>query len=182
MKYDVIIIGGGLAGMTAGVGLLKAGLNCCAVSSGLSLHKEAPRAEFQSLGGTLLPGDTVVEGVWSGDKLLGVRTSNLGDTLLEADNFILSTGKFFSKGLVADMDGIVEPVFGADVEYDSCRDRWYDPDFFAPQPFERFGVRVQEGRVVIGGRPAANLFAAGEILAGEPDIVLSAMEVCRRII
>lgn len=181
MKYDVIIIGGGLAGLTAGVELQKAGLRCCAVSSGLSLHK-VPKAEFLSLGGTFLPGDTVVGGVWDGDRLVGVHTVNLEDTLLEADNFILSTGKFFSKGLAARMDGIVEPVFGADVEFDPCRDRWYDPDFFAPQPFERFGVRAEEGRVLLGGRPCANLFAAGEILAGDVDIVGSALEVCRRII
>lgn len=181
MRFDVLIIGGGLAGMTAGLVLQKAGLRCCAVSMGLSLHR-IPKDEFISAGGTWLPGDTVVSGIWDGDRLLSVRTEKLGETPLEADFFILSTGKFFSKGLVAGMDCIVEPLFGSDVEFDPCRDNWYDTDFFAPQPFERFGVRTESGRVLRGGRPAANLFAAGEILAGDVDIVGSAMDVCRRII
>lgn len=182
MRFDVVIIGGGLAGITAGIALQKAGRRCVVVAEGLSLH-ECPRTEFVELGGTLLRGDSAVGGEWDGDVLRCIRTRNLGNTRLRGDHFILATGKFFSKGLVSTMDGIEEPVFGCDVQYDPDRSRWTDPDFFAPQPFESFGVLTDAlGRVMIGGRPAANLYAAGEILAGRPDIVKSALEVCRNII
>lgn len=182
MKYDVVIIGGGRAAMAAGVVLLKAGKSCITVAEGLSLHKTL-RGEFISLGGTLLAGDSVIDGVFEGDVLKAVHTRNLENTLLEGDFFILATGKFFSKGLVSTMDKIYEPIFGADVSYDEDRTNWCDSDFQAPQPFEKFGVITDgDGRVMIGGHPVMNLFAAGEILAGEVDIVNSAEEVCKRII
>lgn len=180
MRYDVVIIGGGLAGMTAAVALRKAGKEVIVVSEGLSLH-ETPRKEFVSLGGTLLPGDSVISGEWDGNRLLSVRTRNLEGTPLEAGAFILATGKFFSRGLISTMDRIYEPVFGADVEYDEDRDNWVNPDFHAEQPFEHFGVKTEDCRVVIGGITSENLFAAGEILAGEVDIIKSAEEVCRKL-
>lgn len=182
MKYDVVIIGGGLAAMTAGVILRRAGKSCVAVAEGLSLH-DTPRREFISLGGTVLAGDSVVDGIFEDGVLKAVHTRNLENTLLEADNFILATGKFFSKGLVSTMDKVFEPIFGVDVHYDEDRTRWCDPDFNASQPFEKFGVITDgEGRAMIGGKPVANLYAAGEILAGEVDVVNSAEEVCKRLI
>lgn len=182
MRYDVVIIGGGLAGMTAGVRLQKAGLKCCAVSEGLSLH-DTPKAAFLASGGVLLQGDSVVGGEWDGLRLKSVRTRNLESTPLEAKWFILCTGAFFSRGLAATMDSVRETVFGADVEFDPCRDNWYDSDFYAPQPFESFGVKTSaEGLVLFGGKAAENLYAAGEVLAGNVDIEQSAIEVCRRII
>lgn len=181
MRFDVVIIGGGLAGMTAGVELLKAGKSCVAVSEGLSLN-EPPTSEFMRLGGTLLLGDSVVRGSFEGSTLLYVQTAKLGATKLEAQNFILATGKFFSKGLISDRDSIREPVFGCDVCYDRDRNNWTAPDFFAPQPFEEFGVETDaNGRVSVGGMTIDNLYAAGEILKGRVDIVESALEVCRRI-
>lgn len=182
MRFDVVIIGGGLAGVTAGVELQKAGRECCIVSEGLSLH-DTPKKEFLDCGGTFLAGDSVTGGTWAGNRLVNVRTRNLEETVLEAGNFILATGKFFSRGLTATMDSIVESVFGADVEYAEGRSNWYSEDFFAPQPFESFGVKTDElGRVLLHGKPADNLYAAGEVLAGKVDIVKSAMEVCRKII
>lgn len=182
MRFDVVIIGGGLAGMTAATTLVKAGLRCAVVAEGLSLHK-APRSEFLALGGTLFAGDSVLSGEWDGSVLKCVFTRNLENTRLEADNFILATGKFFSRGLISTMDAVFEPVFGCDVDYIHDREKWVSPDFFAPQPFESFGVITDEaGRVFVGGRPADNLYAAGEILAGSPEIEKSALDVCRNII
>ena len=182
MRYDAVIIGGGLAGMTVATALQKAGKKCAVVAMGLSLH-QAPRTEFVSLGGTLFAGDSVVGGEWNGNTLECVFTRNLEGTRLEADNFILATGKFFSRGLISTMDRIYEPVFGCDVSYEKDRDKWVNPDFFAAQPFESFGVMTDgAGHVSIGGVPAANLYAAGEILAGSHDIVKSALDVCRNII
>ncbi len=184
MRFDTVIIGGGLAGATAGVELLRAGSKVAIVSEGLSMH-ETPMARFISSGGTLLPGDSVVSGDWDGEgRLLRVRTRNLEDTPLEADSFILCTGKFFSRGLVSTMDRVYEPLFGCDVSYDPDREGWCHPDFFGKQPFESFGVVTDSrGRVLFGGKPAENLYAAGEILSGDDvDIVKSAVEVCKNLI
>ena len=180
--YDVVIIGGGRAGIAAGTALQKAGLSCAIVAAGLNLEKTS-REEFISLGGTVFKGDRAEGGVWDGQRLLYVKTRNLGRTPLSADFFILATGKFFSRGLISTMDTIYEPVFGCDVLYEKDRSRWVSDDFFAPQPFESFGVLTDErGRVLIGGSPASNLYAAGELLCGRPDIVKTALEVCRNII
>lgn len=181
MDFDVVIIGGGLAGMTAAAALQKAGRKCAVVSAGVSLHP-GPRAEFLASGGAFFGGDAVSGGVWKGNVLEYVFTGGKSGARFYADDFVLATGKFFSRGLVSTMDGVYEPVFGCDVDYVRDRDLWVCGDFFAPQPFESFGVVVDAGyHVMIGGKPAANLYAAGEILRGRPDITGSALKVCEEI-
>lgn len=182
MKCDVVIIGGGLAGLTAALELQKAGKRCVVVAGGMSLH-DTPRAEFIAAGGTFLRGDFVKAGEWDGGRLMRVRTRNLGGETIEAKHFILATGRFFSKGLVSTMDEIYEPVFGCDVRFDRGRSAWVNLDFFGPQPFEEYGVETDEsGRAMIHGKAAENLFVAGEILGGGIDIEQSALKVCRNII
>lgn len=183
MKFDTVIIGGGLAGLTAGCILLRAGQKVAAVTKGLSLN-EAPRNRFVALGGVYLPGDSVLPGGdWRKNRLLRVYTKNLGKTPLEAENFILSTGKFFSRGLIATMSEIKEPLFNCELDYDTDRGKWCVSEFFERQPFENFGVRTDgRGRVFVNGRVAENLYAAGEILAGEIDIEQSAAQLCRNLI
>lgn len=97
-----------------------------------------------------------------------VKTAN-GITL-EAAEFVLATGRFFSRGLVADMEGVREPLFGADVDFPADRSKWFNPDFFAPQPFESFGVKTDKaGRILKGGKPVENVYALGKILGGKHD-------------
>ena len=165
MKFDVVVIGGGLAGMTAATELQRPGLRCAVVAAGLSLH-EAPRSEFKAAGGTILAGDIVVGGEFEDGRLVCVRTDKLGDVTLEADWFILATGKYFSKGIIADMDKVYEPLFGLDVEYDEDRSKWFDPSFAAPQRFLEFGVKSEGGCALKDGSPIKNLLPAGEVLAG----------------
>ena len=81
-----------------------------------------------------------------------------------ADDYILATGKFFSRGLFSDKEHIWEPVFGADVDYDPDRTKWYEREFDAPQPFMKFGVRTDaDGHVSVGGQIIVNLTAVGDI-------------------
>ena len=165
MKFDVIVIGGGLAGMTAATALQASGLKCAVVAEGLSLYN-CPRNTFRAAGGTLLAGDRVTGGVFEGDRLVSVSTEKLGDVTLEADAFVLATGKYFSRGIVADMDKVYEPLFGLDVEYDEDRSKWFDASFAAPQRFLEFGVKAKDGCALRDGKPVVNLFPAGEVLAG----------------
>ena len=151
--------------MTAATELQKAGLKCAVVAEGLSLHNTS-RREFSAAGGTLLAGDRVISGCFADGRLLSVCTEKLGDVKLEAAHFILATGKYFSKGIVADMDKVYEPLFGLDVEYDEDRSNWFDASFSAPQKFLEFGVRSQDGCALKDGAVVANLYPAGEVLAG----------------
>ena len=188
MKFDVVIIGGGLAGMTAATELQKSGLKCAVVSEGLSLHNPSSR-EFKTAGGTLLNGDSVTGGTFKDGRLQSVTTQKLGDVSLEADNFILATGKYFSRGLVADMDRVYEPLFGLDVQYDKDRSTWFDPSFSAPQRFLDFGVVAKEGKALKDGGTVDNLYPVGEVLCGisssQSDatdrIRLSALEAVKSI-
>ena len=188
MKFDVVIIGGGLAGMTAATKLQADGLKCAVVAEGLSLHNPS-RREFCAAGGTLLAGDKVVCGRFDGGRLVSVRTEKLGDVELEAGAFVLATGKYFSRGLVADMDRVYEPLFGLDVKYEEDRSKWFGASFSAPQKFLEFGVMTEDGCALKDGKKIVNLFPAGEVLAGissagkdeREQIVGSAMDAAEAV-
>ena len=171
MKFDVIIIGGGWAGCTAAEKLAGSGASVCVVSEGLSLAStgyESPyirHSGLQKKGVVVLAGDRVLAGTLKDGKVTGLYTRNLGKTSpLVADEYILATGKFFSRGLLSDKDHVWEPVFGADVDYEPDRSKWFNPDFEAPQPFLKFRVKTDEqGHVIVGGRAIVNLKAVGDI-------------------
>ena len=121
---------------------------------------------YESAGGTFLMGDEAVSPVMDASRVKALRTVNLGDYLLQADRYILSTGRFFSKGLASSMQKVCEPLFGLDVRFPEDRTRWYDLDFFAPQAFGGFGVVTDaKFRAVKDGRVIENLYAAGSVLA-----------------
>ena len=165
MKFDVVVIGGGLAGMTAATALQQGGIRCAVIAEGLSLSG-ASREAYTAAGGTLLAGDRVTGGTIENGRLVSIRTEKLGDVTLEARAFILATGKFFSRGIVADMQKVYEPIFGLDVQYDADRSTWFSPSFAAPQRFLEFGVIAEDGCAVRDGVKIENLFPAGEVLAG----------------
>lgn len=122
---------------------------------------------FQKLGGTYMLGDSVTGGDFEDGRLKAITTRNHGDFKFEADNFILATGSLFSKGLVSDMDGVREPVFGLDVDFLSGRSQWYEKNMFDAQPYMSFGVSVGDNfNVFRNGKRVDNLYAAGAVLSG----------------
>ena len=125
------------------------------------------KKHFQKLGGTYMLGDSVVGGVFEDGKLKSIKTTNHGETEFEADNFILASGSFFSKGLVSDIDGVREPVFGLDVDYAENRPDWYRRNLFEAQPYMSFGVSTDASlRVSKIGNTIPNIYAAGSVLSG----------------
>jgi glycerol-3-phosphate dehydrogenase subunit B len=112
-------------------------------------------------------GDSVVSGRFEDGALKAVKTMNHGETEFEADNFIIASGSFFSKGLVASQNEVVEPVFGLDVDAAADRGQWYDRNMFNAQPYMEFGVATDKDfRTSINGVPVENLYAVGAILSG----------------
>lgn len=122
---------------------------------------------FESAGGTILMGDVVVSAEVEGRKIKSLKTKNLGDHKLFADNFILATGSYFSKGIAATPDKVYEPLFKLDVQFTEGRSSWYDPDFYSTQAFMDFGVKTnEEFKALKDGEPITNLYAIGSVLGG----------------
>lgn len=125
------------------------------------------KKHFQKLGGTYMLGDTVVSGEFDNGVLKSIKTANHGDMTFEADNFIIASGSFFSKGLASTIDGVTEPVFGLDVDSIAERAQWYKRDMFEAQPYMSFGVATDESfNVKKDGQTIENVYAVGSILSG----------------
>jgi glycerol-3-phosphate dehydrogenase subunit B len=125
------------------------------------------KKHFQKLGGTYMLGDSVVSGEFENGSLKSIRTANHGDVTFEADNFILASGSFFSKGLASTIDGVTEPVFGLDVDSIEERAQWYKRDMFEAQPYMSFGVATDNSfKAKKDGQTVDNLYAIGSILSG----------------
>jgi hypothetical protein len=122
---------------------------------------------FQKQGGIYMLGDSVASGRFEDGRLKEIQTVNHGETEFEADNFILASGSFFSKGLVASQNEVIEPVFGLDVDAAQDRGEWYDRNMFNAQPYMKFGVATDSDfRTRRNGMTVENLYAVGAVLSG----------------
>ena len=84
-----------------------------------------------------------------------------------ADHFVLASGSFFSKGLIATPEKVSEPVFGADLCYAEGRENWFDKNFWNKQNYISFGAKVNsELKAGIEGKTVENLYAIGSVLGG----------------
>ncbi len=129
------------------------------------------RHYFMMLGGTYLMGDTAVSGTFEDDRLTAVTTTKLGDMPLRANNFVLATGSFVSRGLRADYERIYEPVFDLDVDADKDRELWTRFNVLEPQAYSRYGVATDTAlRCAKQGKPVSNLRAIGSVLSGHDAV------------
>ena len=129
--------------------------------------QQALQRRFRLLGGEYFLGDSVLSAQCDTEYVQSVYTANHGDEPFEADQFVLATGSFFSKGLVASPDRIIEPVFDADTVYTPSRADWYTLHFFDKQNYQAFGYATDAHlRLKKGGEVLTNLYGAGAGLAG----------------
>ena len=129
------------------------------------------RHYFKMLGGNYLMGDSAVSGQFDGDKLLSVSTAKLGDMPLKANNFVLASGSFISRGLVANYERVYEPVFDLDVDADSDREQWSSFGVFETQAYSRYGVATDSDfHCMKNGKPIQNLKAIGSVLSGHDAV------------
>ena len=129
------------------------------------------RHYFRMLGGNYLMGDTAVSGTFEGDKLTAITTAKLADMPLRADQFVLASGSFVSRGLASDYERVYEPVLGVDVDADSDPDRWTQFGVLQPQAYSRYGVATDNQlRCLKQGKIITNLHAIGSILSGHDAV------------
>ena len=125
------------------------------------------KRHFQKVGGTYMLGDSVTGGEFENGKLNYITTQNHADVKFEADNFVIATGSFFSKGLVSDINGVREPIFGLDVISADQRSDWYKKNLFEAQPYMNFGVVTDNTfHATLNGVAVKNLYAAGSVIGG----------------
>lgn len=125
------------------------------------------KRRYEVLGGTFLAGDEATEAHIYDGVVHSIVTRNLDSHYLEADNFILASGSFFSKGLRTNPFEVTEPVFGLDVQSEEDRNLWYNPSFKEDQPYMSFGVKTDESlHAIREGAPLKNLYAIGSVLGG----------------
>ncbi|MEC5343771.1 glycerol-3-phosphate dehydrogenase subunit GlpB [Brenneria populi] len=132
---------------------------------GLRLHQALLR-RFRQSGGVVMPGDRV-ERASLEEPEAALYTRNHQDIPLRAKRVVLASGSFFSNGLSARFDRVIEPVFGLDVRFEAQREAWSRQDVFAAQPYMQFGVITDEHlHPRIGGKTAGSLYAVGAVLEG----------------
>jgi glycerol-3-phosphate dehydrogenase subunit B len=133
--------------------------------------EEALSQRFLALGGVLLKGDKVVNGKFNHQKLTHIHTKNLGDIAIKADHFVLATGSYFSRGIQAEQDKIIEPIFNLDITAANQRAQWRNETLLSgqsgqAQPFISFGVLTDSQlRPSIKQHTVNNLYCCGSILA-----------------
>ena len=129
------------------------------------------RHYFKMLGGNYLMGDSAISGSFDGDRLTAISTAKLADMPLKADNFVLATGSFISRGLVADYERVYEPVLGVDVNADSNPDTWTRFGVLQPQPYFGYGVATDDQfHCLKNGKAISNLYAIGSVLSGHDAV------------
>ncbi len=127
----------------------------------------ALRRAFERAGGVYMLGDTVVDYDMADGRIVKIYSANHNDIGFEADDYVLATGSYFSRGLETDRKGVREPIFGLDVDAATDRGEWYRRDLFEAQPFEKFGVATDAMlRAVKCGESVENLYVCGAGLSG----------------
>ncbi len=134
----------------------------------------ALKSRFAELGGVFISGDRVIQGRMANSAMACIHTQNHRNTELKARFFVLSTGSFFSGGMISDYNTIKEPVFDLRLDYSSNRKAWQSPEFFDKRshPFLSFGVKTTTlfNPWDHAGNLIDNLFCTGAILSNYDPI------------
>lgn len=138
---------------------------------GIRQHKQL-RQRFETLGGLMLNGDRALKSEFNAGKVSKIYTQLHQENAITADHFVLATGSYFSNGLIAEFEQIVEPIFHSDIigcETFNPTDRlsWTAQRFSAPQPYQSAGVAINaQCQVKKAGEVIPNLYAIGNVLGG----------------
>jgi glycerol-3-phosphate dehydrogenase subunit B len=122
---------------------------------------------FLRLGGIYMLGDTVDHVSYEGSRVTAAHTVNHGDIPMRGDEFVLCSGSFFSQGLVALPDNVIDPICGLDVDALPDRQQWYSANVFDRQKYLSFGICTDPSFCGMrAGEPVTNLHVCGASLGG----------------
>lgn len=139
-------------------------------------HRKRLHQHFEQLGGLMLNGDRALRAEFDGARVHKIYTQLHPNNGLKANEFVLASGSFFSNGLIAEFERIVEPVFDLDIQgcenFDpNDRLSWTNSRFAGVQPYHSAGVVINaECRVRKAGKFAENLYAVGSVIGGYQGI------------
>ncbi len=149
------------------------------------------RKLFIKNGGTFLLGSMVKNGRIEDNRVVSIEAKNFPDQEIVAENFVIATGSFMNGGLLSSADGVVEPIFGLDVDYAGHQGEWSKECVFDAQPYMEFGVAIDsEFHAIKDGKVIENLYAIGSILSGHNSLkladdtgvaVMTALQVARQV-
>ncbi|MFZ5564298.1 MAG: glycerol-3-phosphate dehydrogenase subunit GlpB [Thermodesulfobacteriota bacterium] len=129
----------------------------------------ALKSRFAALGGAFVLRESAEKGTIVDGRVTAICTKNQKD-LLTAKFYVLSTGSFFSGGLVSRFDRVEEPVFDLALAPLPDARRLGSESLFAPggHAFLSAGVATDESfhPRTRAGEPVENLFCTGAVLAG----------------
>lgn len=133
---------------------------------GIRLHQALLR-RFRRAGGFVMPGDSVISVRRDGERITQLFTRNHGDIPVQAEQFVLATGSFFSNGLASDIDHIYEPLLNLNLTETLPRREWTSADLFARQRYLEAGVATDAHLHPADARGTiTNLYATGAVLGG----------------
>lgn len=158
---------------------------------GIEIERKLKK-KFKDLGGTVFSGDIVKTGQIENNQLAKIYTKNHEEVPFMANHFVLASGSFFSKGLLATATEVIEPIFNLDIDAKSSREEWYSADLYGRHNYLQFGVKTNADFLVYSnGQIVNNLYATGAVLSGYQPIeegcgagvaMLTGLEVAKRIL
>lgn len=131
---------------------------------GIRLNNQL-RTAYEEAGGVLVSGSARTADI-KDDRVDGVFVEGNPDPF-KAEDFVLATGSFVSRGLVSSDSAVCESLFGLDVDAGESRAEWFDSCQENRQNYAAFGVRTDDRfHPSLGGKPVRNLYASGSVLSG----------------
>ena len=131
------------------------------------------RHYFKMLGGTYLAGDTACRAEMADGRVTGVYTAKSLSTPLVATHYVLASGSLMSQGLIATADGIIEPLFGLDVDAPAEREKWSHYGLMGDQPFMHSGVITDSTlHAMKDNKAIENLQCIGSVLSGHNPLTM----------
>jgi glycerol-3-phosphate dehydrogenase subunit B len=125
------------------------------------------KQRFMELGGTYMLGDTVNKVDFDDNRVNKIYTVNHGDIPLRGNEYVLCSGSFFSQGLMALPNDVIDPVCGLDIDYVPDRKQWFSEKMFDKQRFESFGIKTNSKfQAIKGGIAIENMHVCGASLGG----------------
>ncbi len=134
--------------------------------------RELFEQQLSERGATVIAQQTVREVSFSEEGIKLHLKDSYGPVEVNSDKLLLASGRFLSRGLLADQQQVREALLGLPLQQPEGREAWFSDDYFDPKghAVNRAGVLVNESFQPIDENNQVvddRLYAAGIILANQ---------------